>query len=136
MEMEKMTASELERGDQGDTAAPPNRKSGRWSAKIIGVILGFSYLAIRGPLFTSQLPCAYDGESGSVSESHGHPHPHHQNGEGCPYQPDPLHPRLTWNVTDEEKATSVDHFSQAVVSPPTASRAVTTKGANDRGWIE
>lgn len=123
MDMEKTSASELERGAQGDTnttTGPPQpKKSERRNAILIGVILGLSYFVIRGPLST------YHNSSldqiGILSKGHGHGH-HHQDQDGCPYQPDPLHPRLTWNVTDEEKAASVDHFSQAVVSRPSLLR--------------
>lgn len=35
---------------------------------------------------------------------------------GCPDQPDPLVPPVLWELTDEEKAHSVDLFAQSVVS--------------------
>ena len=34
----------------------------------------------------------------------------------CPVQPKPLHPKLVWNLTDEERAASLVKFQQAVVS--------------------
>jgi hypothetical protein len=33
----------------------------------------------------------------------------------CPYQPEPLYPKISWDMTHDEKTRSADIFSQAVV---------------------
>lgn len=113
--MEKISASEMEGGVHEETSPAQTKlrnQRTRWGARAIGVVLGLSYLALWGPLKPDHL------RSSVSKHRHGHGH---DGGEGCPYQPDPLPPKLRWNVTDEEKAASVDHFSQAVVCPPSLS---------------
>jgi len=36
----------------------------------------------------------------------------------CPYQPEPLHPKIKWEMSEDEKAHSIDLYAQAVVSHP------------------
>ncbi len=36
----------------------------------------------------------------------------------CPAQPRPIFPKMTWNITNEEKKASVEKYIQAVVCPP------------------
>ena len=121
--MEK-NVSEAERGHQPmvENQVPKTTNQRRRWGTTIGVVLGLSYLAFRGPL-SDYHPLSPDAD---IRKHHGHHHGHghghgHPNGRGCPIQPDPLHPKLTWNVTDEEKGVSVNHFSEAVVSPPSPS---------------
>jgi hypothetical protein len=42
----------------------------------------------------------------------------------CPYQPEPLHPKIAWDMTKDEKARSADIFSQAVVCHPSGWKGV------------
>jgi hypothetical protein len=51
----------------------------------------------------------------------------------CPVQPKPLHPKLVWNLSKEERAASLVKFQQAVVSYATTLCWVcTTPGAQSR----
>lgn len=34
----------------------------------------------------------------------------------CPLQPKPIYPNMTWEMTEEERTRSIDHYAQAVVS--------------------
>ena len=34
----------------------------------------------------------------------------------CPAQPQPIFPKMAWNMTDEEKRSSIDKYAQSVVS--------------------
>jgi hypothetical protein len=34
----------------------------------------------------------------------------------CPIQPKPLYPKIAWNMTKEEKVSSIDKYAEAVVS--------------------
>lgn len=34
----------------------------------------------------------------------------------CPKQPKPIYPNMTWEMTEEERARSVEHYAQAVAS--------------------
>lgn len=40
------------------------------------------------------------------------------HGIQCPYQPEPLHPKIAWEMDDKEKIRSADLLSQAVVCAP------------------
>lgn len=126
IKMEKSSGADTERGTQEDTeVAPTTTVKGRkdW-IKVLGLVLGLCYLTYRFPIVLNR----------SRLEKWSGYH-HHRDQVGCPYQPDPLHPLLRWNVSDEEKSISVDHFSQAVVSqvspPPLGDVEPFRKGSDD-----
>jgi hypothetical protein len=41
---------------------------------------------------------------------------HEVHNVDCPYQPEPLHPKIKWQMNEDEKSRSADLLSQAVVS--------------------
>jgi hypothetical protein len=36
----------------------------------------------------------------------------------CPFQPEPLYPKIKWDMSEDEKTHSIDLYAQAVVSHP------------------
>ena len=59
------------------------------------------------------------------------------HGIQCPYQPEPLHPKIAWEMDDKEKTRSADLLSQAVVCPPCRVRLmgqrIPTESFDDNG---
>lgn len=110
--MEKITDSqaEVELGRPEQTSLLRQRSTTRrqnWRLRAVALALGLSYLAFRGiPYTLDRRPGLKGIQSGIIGDN------------GCPVQPEPLHPRLTWDMSDEDQVRTTDHFSQAVVSLP------------------
>ncbi|KAI9637962.1 carboxypeptidase s precursor [Dioszegia hungarica] len=56
-------------------------------------------------------------KSDHLKHHHHHSAPDAGKWARCPEQPKPLHPAMAWNMTEEEKKTSIDRFARAVQIP-------------------
>lgn len=101
-------------------SSTPYRPS--WKPRIL---LGILFLLATAINFGPSLSSVSEGENGRLDPSSYKFHDdlttrfdieQLKNWATCPQQPKPIYPNMTWEMTEEERNRSIEHYAQAVVS--------------------